>query len=224
MGAACSCFTVHDTPANEDGHHHRDGNCRCFICSFQNIIDKCRAVFRSQSGVTVPMSNQGVVSSDLLPVLSTSNFTNESSDRSLPSNANSGFSIVPQEDEIRIQRVSSHSRAEPASFRNAGAEVTPKERIAKLVDSCEKESEKCCPESSMSFLSSKVERPSCYCGYSSSEDEDVCPTCLEEYTPENPKIVTKCSHHYHLSCIYEWLERSETCPVCGRIMLFDDTN
>uniref|UniRef100_A0A3Q7G928 Uncharacterized protein n=1 Tax=Solanum lycopersicum TaxID=4081 RepID=A0A3Q7G928_SOLLC len=23
----------------------------------------------------------------------------------------------------------------------------------------------------------------------SSEDEDVCPTCLEEYTPENPKIL-----------------------------------
>lgn len=34
--------------------------------------------------------------------------------------------------------------------------------------------------------------------YSSSEDEDVCPTCLEEYTEENPKIVTKCSHHFHL--------------------------
>uniref|UniRef100_A0A6V7QV80 RING-type E3 ubiquitin transferase n=1 Tax=Ananas comosus var. bracteatus TaxID=296719 RepID=A0A6V7QV80_ANACO len=29
-----------------------------------------------------------------------------------------------------------------------------------------------------------------------SEDEDVCPTCLEEYTPENPKIVAKCSHHF----------------------------
>ncbi|GAU14027.1 hypothetical protein TSUD_168520, partial [Trifolium subterraneum] len=52
--------------------------------------------------------------------------------------------------------------------------------------------------------------------YASSEEEDVCPTCLEEYTEENPKIVTKCSHHYHLGCIYEWMERSDTCPVCGK--------
>lgn len=53
-----------------------------------------------------------------------------------------------------------------------------------------------------------------------SEDEDVCPTCLEEYTPENPKIVANCSHHFHLSCIYEWMERSDTCPVCGKEMEF----
>lgn len=38
-----------------------------------------------------------------------------------------------------------------------------------------------------------------------------------DYTPENPKIITKCSHHFHLSCIYEWMERSETCPVCGKV-------
>ncbi|OAY79528.1 E3 ubiquitin-protein ligase At3g02290-like [Ananas comosus] len=53
-----------------------------------------------------------------------------------------------------------------------------------------------------------------------SEDEDVCPTCLEEYTPENPKIVAKCSHHFHLSCIYEWMERSDNCPICGKEMEF----
>nr|AAF02127.1 unknown protein [Arabidopsis thaliana] len=59
--------------------------------------------------------------------------------------------------------------------------------------------------------------------YILSEDEDVCPTCLEEYTSENPKIVTKCSHHFHLSCIYEWMERSENCPVCGKVMEFNET-
>ncbi|XP_076959821.1 E3 ubiquitin-protein ligase At3g02290-like isoform X2 [Bidens hawaiensis] len=58
---------------------------------------------------------------------------------------------------------------------------------------------------------------------SPSEDEDVCPTCLEEYTTENPKIITKCSHHFHLGCIYEWMERSENCPVCGKVMAFDET-
>lgn len=39
-----------------------------------------------------------------------------------------------------------------------------------------------------------------------------------EYTEENPKIVTNCSHHFHLGCIYEWMERSDNCPVCGKVM------
>jgi RNA polymerase subunit RPABC4/transcription elongation factor Spt4 len=60
--------------------------------------------------------------------------------------------------------------------------------------------------------------------YALPEDEDVCPTCLEEYTDENPKIVTKCSHHFHLGCIYEWMERSDSCPVCGKVMAFDETS
>jgi hypothetical protein len=29
--------------------------------------------------------------------------------------------------------------------------------------------------------------------------------------------MTKCSHHFHLGCIYEWMERSESCPVCGKV-------
>lgn len=53
-----------------------------------------------------------------------------------------------------------------------------------------------------------------------SEDEDVCPTCLDEYTLENPKIMTGCSHHFHLGCIYEWMERNESCPICGKEMEF----
>uniref|UniRef100_A0A7N0VJA6 RING-type E3 ubiquitin transferase n=1 Tax=Kalanchoe fedtschenkoi TaxID=63787 RepID=A0A7N0VJA6_KALFE len=51
------------------------------------------------------------------------------------------------------------------------------------------------------------------------EEEDVCPTCLEEYDAENPKIMTKCDHHFHLACILEWKERSETCPVCDQVMI-----
>ncbi|KAL8543601.1 hypothetical protein ACS0TY_004246 [Phlomoides rotata] len=52
------------------------------------------------------------------------------------------------------------------------------------------------------------------------EEEDVCPTCLEEYDTENPKMITKCDHHFHLSCILEWMERSDTCPVCDQEMIF----
>lgn len=57
----------------------------------------------------------------------------------------------------------------------------------------------------------------------STEEEDVCPTCLEEYTEENPKITAQCSHHFHLGCIYEWMERSDNCPVCGKEMEFSES-
>lgn len=52
--------------------------------------------------------------------------------------------------------------------------------------------------------------------------EEICPTCLEVYTDVHPKIVTKCGHHFHLECIYAWLERSQTCPVCFKPMSFDE--
>lgn len=55
------------------------------------------------------------------------------------------------------------------------------------------------------------------------EDEDVCPTCLDGYNTENPKISTQCGHHFHLSCIYEWMERSKHCPVCDQEMSFSET-
>ncbi|KAF8379549.1 hypothetical protein HHK36_028989 [Tetracentron sinense] len=57
----------------------------------------------------------------------------------------------------------------------------------------------------------------------SATEEDVCPTCLEEYDAENPRIITKCEHHFHLSCILEWMERSDTCPVCDQEMIFNHT-
>ncbi|MBA0675108.1 hypothetical protein Goari_016669, partial [Gossypium aridum] len=77
-------------------------------------------------------------------------------------------------------------------------------------------------KSSQKLSSAKAPVGIGYIYSSAEEEEDVCPTCLEvyvpykligtshgaEYTPENPKIITKCSHHFHLGCIYEWMERS----------------
>ncbi|OIV93665.1 hypothetical protein TanjilG_04897, partial [Lupinus angustifolius] len=48
-------------------------------------------------------------------------------------------------------------------------------------------------------------------------EEDDCPICLEEYDAENPKLTTDCDHHFHLACILEWTERSETCPICDKV-------
>ncbi|KAI3453737.1 hypothetical protein Pfo_010400 [Paulownia fortunei] len=51
------------------------------------------------------------------------------------------------------------------------------------------------------------------------DEDDICPICLEEYDAQNPKILTKCDHHFHLACILEWMERSDTCPVCDQEMV-----
>ncbi|KAJ8748889.1 hypothetical protein K2173_013322 [Erythroxylum novogranatense] len=59
---------------------------------------------------------------------------------------------------------------------------------------------------------------------STTEEEDACPICLEEYDTENPKLITKCEHQFHLSCLLEWMERSETCPMCDQETLFDHTS
>lgn len=53
------------------------------------------------------------------------------------------------------------------------------------------------------------------------DDEDCCPTCLDVYTEDNPRIWTRCGHHFHMQCIYEWLERKETCPMCESHVDFD---
>ncbi|XVE73835.1 hypothetical protein DITRI_Ditri11bG0150600 [Diplodiscus trichospermus] len=58
---------------------------------------------------------------------------------------------------------------------------------------------------------------------STTEEEEACPICLEEYDTENPKLITKCEHHFHLSCILEWMERSDTCPICDQEMIIDQT-
>lgn len=73
-----------------------------------------------------------------------------------------------------------------------------------------------------SSMSLKKARKGMGSSLSLADDDDFCPTCLEAYTMENPKIMTKCHHHFHLSCIYEWLERANTCPVCFRPMNFDE--
>ncbi|XP_048560672.1 E3 ubiquitin-protein ligase At3g02290-like [Triticum urartu] len=53
-------------------------------------------------------------------------------------------------------------------------------------------------------------------------DEDDCPICLEEYDYENPKILLQCNHDFHLGCIYAWMERSQSCPVCAVVMMFKE--
>ncbi|GBF95602.1 hypothetical protein Rsub_08584 [Raphidocelis subcapitata] len=57
---------------------------------------------------------------------------------------------------------------------------------------------------------------------SADEEEDCCPTCLEAYREDNPRVWTRCGHHFHMQCIYEWLNRSSTCPLCESNIDFEE--
>jgi hypothetical protein len=39
---------------------------------------------------------------------------------------------------------------------------------------------------------------------------------------DNPKIFTRCGHAFHMQCIYAWLERKNTCPLCESPMDLQD--
>ncbi|CAE6144268.1 unnamed protein product [Arabidopsis arenosa] len=54
------------------------------------------------------------------------------------------------------------------------------------------------------------------------EEEECCPICFEDYDVENPRLTTKCEHDFHLSCLLEWIERSDRCPICDKEVVFDD--
>lgn len=44
-----------------------------------------------------------------------------------------------------------------------------------------------------------------------------------DYDAENPRIMTKCEHHFHMSCILEWMERSDTCAICDQVRRRSET-
>lgn len=54
------------------------------------------------------------------------------------------------------------------------------------------------------------------------DPEACCPTCLEPFADGDPPVFTRCGHRFHLQCLYAWLERKSTCPLCGSAVEFDE--
>ncbi|KAK1257043.1 RING-H2 finger protein ATL57 [Acorus gramineus] len=46
------------------------------------------------------------------------------------------------------------------------------------------------------------------------DEEEVCPVCLKSLVFGEEIKRTPCGHLYHSECIFSWLKRSHTCPVC----------
>ncbi len=40
-----------------------------------------------------------------------------------------------------------------------------------------------------------------------------CPICKEELTDVNISV-SDCNHKFHFKCLHEWIEKSNSCPMC----------
>lgn len=201
-------------------------NCLCLRCFIQNFSHVYTSLFRRGEEYAIPSTIQGTAS-----LTSTASFDNSLSDvyrsppRPLPYDADPRCVRLQRDGLVsRWEKGSSHLQEETEPLRSdTDVNSVPLNTGDKWNQStCEEGLKEYQTMSSFKLSATKATTGVAHI-YSSSDDEDVCPTCLEEYTTENPKIITKCSHHFHLGCIYEWMERSESCPVCGKVMVFDET-
>ena len=45
--------------------------------------------------------------------------------------------------------------------------------------------------------------------------KETCTICYsDEYTEKNYMIETCCGHKFHLQCMHNWFDQSNTCPMC----------
>ncbi|KAJ6766496.1 ZINC FINGER RING/FYVE/PHD-TYPE [Salix purpurea] len=234
MGSVCCCLHADDLENYMNPENSVNRNCMCLSCFVQKFLHVYTSIFQRGQLHSVSSSIQGAAS------LSTSS----SLDNSLADLYRSPPRPLPYDADprcFRLQRDGLVSRRDKGSSHSL-EESEPLRRDDDVdsesfstgdrwnVSACEDGGKEQRSRSSLKLSSAKAIVGNGYV-YSSSEEEDVCPTCLDEYTPENPKIMTKCSHHFHLGCIYEWMERSDSCSVCGKelallhdFLVSDDSN
>ncbi|XP_010418871.1 PREDICTED: uncharacterized protein LOC104704492 [Camelina sativa] len=56
------------------------------------------------------------------------------------------------------------------------------------------------------------------------QDNETCAICLEDISEEvqNFQQMAYCPHEFHDYCIYRWLSKSNSCPVCHTVLLLED--
>ncbi|CAN1826723.1 E3 ubiquitin-protein ligase At3g02290 [Linum perenne] len=228
MGAVCCCLHLEDCEDYVNPNSSVYRNCMCLSCFLQYFLHVYTSLFRRGEVHSVSSSIQGTASLN-----SPASLDNSLADmyrsppRPLPYDADPRYFRLQRDGLVsRREKGSSHSHEEAEPLRSDNDDDDSEYYSTGdkwKASACEEGSKEQRPRSSLKLSSAKSSSGIGYI-YSSSEDEEVCPTCLEviifpcvEYTPENPKIMTKCAHHFHLGCIYEWMERSDSCPVCGKV-------
>ncbi|XP_020591174.1 E3 ubiquitin-protein ligase At3g02290-like isoform X2 [Phalaenopsis equestris] len=220
MGLICSCFCVEDS-RNPYGSLYRPCGCLSFLSQRFMLM---YTLLLQREEHAAPSS-----SSSLAPVAPITDESYSSTFRSPPRPLAFDDPIFTRKRDDgparRHEKTLTHSYEESESLsrvKNEG-KIESACLAAKLCGYNCRVSTKCCSESSRKHSSTEI-MSGATCMFPSSEEEDVCPTCLEEYTSDNPRIILQCSHHFHLGCIYEWMERRELCPICGKVMIFNETS
>ncbi|XVE85707.1 hypothetical protein DITRI_Ditri17bG0112300 [Diplodiscus trichospermus] len=203
MATLCCCFHIKD-PHEEDVSTCQ--NCICPNCIIHSLLSKQSTAIFSRERSDAPTSIAQVAAH-----LSSDAASNNIQSNNIITSAPTILHFDPadatrssQKQDGQIRELENDSKGDKSTVPQGEGRSTAR-----------------CSESELKFSSEKSEVDDAF-AFELSEDEDVCPTCLEEYIPENPKIVLQCSHGYHLSCIYEWMERSENCPICDKVMIFDE--
>ncbi|KAI8526732.1 hypothetical protein RHMOL_Rhmol12G0018700 [Rhododendron molle] len=225
MGSFCCCpcdDEYEDYPSNSIYRH-----CTCLRFFFHQLFSGNSAMFQRIEGRSASSSFEGatLASSGIGTALPDSSLSDahQSISRPLPYDADQRYSRLQRDGLVsRRDKPMTHFQEESQPMRrnmsSSGMEILGSGKRRNGVDSDE-ELKLSHSGSSEKALATKV-APGVLYVQPSGEEEDVCPTCLDDYTLENPKITAKCSHHFHLGCIYEWMERSESCPICGKEMEF----
>ncbi|GLU06312.1 hypothetical protein SLE2022_233550 [Rubroshorea leprosula] len=225
MGAFCCCpcgdeFEEYAHPSNPIYRH-----CMCPRFFFYQLFSGYSAMFHRLEGRPIPVQVATSLSATPMATALPDNSLNETHltvSRPAPYDADQRYTRLQRDGLVsRRDKSLTHFQEDPQPLRrnvsNSGIESLGLGKKWIGVNT-EEDCKAGHPDSSEKALATKIAYGLTY--VQTSEDEDVCPTCFDEYTPENPKITTRCSHHFHLGCIYEWLERSENCPICGKEMEF----
>lgn len=232
MGAICCCLGQEDF---EEYSSYSNGyafqHCLCVRCCVRWFIGMYSAFSYTVEGHDISPSIQGVTSSssELIGVPSpdgSSPDTYRAPPRPLPYDVDPRYVRLQRDGLVsRREKTSSHVHGESELLRrsNDDGDAEPLTTVHRWNEvDYEDEGQGYQPESPGKRQSLKtimrIESSLSLLG-----DEEICPTCLEGYNAENPKIPTECGHHFHLGCIYEWMERSKNCPVCDKEMVFTES-
>ncbi|XP_039021230.1 E3 ubiquitin-protein ligase At3g02290-like [Hibiscus syriacus] len=192
MDSVCSCLHAEDFEDYMNPNSNIYRNCLCLGCFFQNFIHTCTTLFQRGELHSVPSSIQGIASMNSSASLDNS-LSNMyfSAPWPLPCDSDTRYFRLQCNGLVsRLEKGSSHSQGELEPLRgedDAGPDSLSLRRGEKW-NACEQGStEQHSKSSQLSSTKTSVGIENIY----PLEEEDICPTCLEEYTVENPKIITK---------------------------------